>query len=181
MKDIYVFDVDDTLIDTRACIRAVDRDGHTVFRAGTKAFNAPDSTSRLLTPGLRWDFTEFISLDQIMSEPTRKPFETLKSLAADPRNVSDIYICTCRQARTMLWNWLALNGIKIPLTNIYCYDASTGLTSAEWKGKTVCSIARKYNQEDCVVHVWEDDKNFKESIFDELSLALIQYVDEPLD
>lgn len=179
--DIYVFDVDDTLIDTKACIRAIDANGNVVFRAGTKVFNAPDSTSRLLTPGLRWDFSEFESLDQILIEPTRKPFNILRELAAkDPNHV---YICTCRQKQYMLWKWLAMNDIHIPASNIMCYNAESGLSSADWKAEAVTKVAHLMNQgnESAYVHLWEDDTNFKEAILNSLSDSFIDCIDEPIN
>ena len=180
--DIYVFDVDDTLINTKACVRAVDSNGNIIFRAGTQTFNAPDSTARLLTPGLRWDFSEFESLEQIMSEPTREPFETLKELVAARKKV---FICTCRQNQHMLWKWLRRNNIKIPMERIMCYDASEGLSPADWKAYHITKVAHDLNNatgwsEQVVVHLWEDDQNFKDAIFEDLSLALIEYVDEPI-
>lgn len=181
--NIYVFDVDDTLIDTKACVRAVDAAGNIVFRAGTQTFNAPDSTSKLLTPGLRWDFSEFESLEQIMSEPKRAPFEKLKKLAADRKKV---YICTCRQKRHMLWKWLALNGIRIPIDHIMCYDASEGMSPADWKAYHITKVAHdianaNYWSTNVIVHLYEDDRNFKDAIFEDLSLAQINYIDEPID
>lgn len=175
---IHVFDVDDTLIDTQACIRAIDSEGNIVFRAGTKVFNAPDSTARLLTPGLKWDFTEFESLDQMMSEPKRAPFKRLMQEAAINRN--NCYICTCRQKRQMLWRWLTKNGIHIPIANIFCYDNTTGLSPADWKAETICSTAWKYDCGNVVVHIYEDDEHFKEAILEDLSLALINYVEETI-
>lgn len=181
--DIYVFDVDDTLIDTKACVRAVDAQGNIIFRAGTQTFNAPDSTSRLLTPGLRWDFSEFESLDQIMSEPHRKPFETLRALVESRKKV---FICTCRQNRHMLWKWLHKNGINIPIERIMCYDASEGMCPADWKAYHITKVAHDINNASgwsvqSIVHLFEDDRNFKDAIFEDLSLALIEYVDEPIN
>lgn len=181
--DIYVFDVDDTLIDTKACVRAVDAFGNVVFRAGTQTFNAPDSTSRLLSPGLRWDFSEFESLEQIMSEPSRTPFKKLKELVYDFKKV---YICTCRQNQHMLWKWLRKNGINVPIENIMCYDASEGMSPAEWKAYHITKVAHDINNASgwstqAIVHLYEDDQNFKDAIFEDLSLALIDYVDEPID
>lgn len=176
-NDIYIFDVDDTLIDTKACVRAVDANGNVVFRAGTKTFNAPDSTSRLLTPGLSWDFSEFESLDQILIEPTRKPFNILYELAAKCPN--DVYICTCRQKQYMLWKWLAMNDIHIPVKNIMCYNAESGLTSADWKAHAIYYVAIRYDNPN--IHIWEDDPDFKTAIFNKLSENLIDYVDEPIN
>lgn len=181
--DIYVFDVDDTLIDTKACVRAVDAFGNVVFRAGTRTFNAPDSTSRLLSPGLRWDFSEFESLEQIMSEPVRLPFRTLQNLSAARKK---IFICTCRQNRHMLWKWLQKNGINIPIERIMCYDASEGMSPADWKAYHITKVAHDINNASgwttqAKVHLYEDDQHFKDAIFEDLSLALIEYVDEPID
>lgn len=181
--DIYVFDVDDTLIDTKACVRAVDANGNVIFRAGTQIFNAPDSTSKLLTPGLRWDFSEFESLDQIMSEPHRKPFEILRTLIEARKKV---FICTCRQKRHMLWKWLHKNEIDIPIERIMCYDVSEGMCPADWKAYHITKVAYDINNASgwsvqSVVHLYEDDQNFKDAIFEDLGLAQIDYVDEPID
>lgn len=180
--DIYVFDVDDTLIDTKACVRAIDAEGNVIFRAGTQTFNAPDSTSRLLSPGLRWDFSEFESLEQIMSEPHRKPFEVLKALVEARKKV---FICTCRQQRHMLWKWLQRNGINVPIERIMCYDASENMRPADWKAyhitKIAVDITWAMDGQRPVVHLFEDDQNFKDAIFEDLSLAQIDYIDEPID
>ena len=182
-QHIYVFDVDDTLIDTKACVRAVDAYGNVIFRAGTQTFNAPDSTARLLSPNLRWDFSEFESLEQIISEPTRKPFEILKELVAARKKV---FICTCRQNRHMLWKWLHLNGIKIPIERIMCYNQAEGLCPADWKAYHITKVAHDLNNatgwsSPAIVHLYEDDANFKEAIFEDLALAQIEYVDEPIN
>ncbi len=140
MKTLYIFDVDDTLIDTKACIRAIDKDGNTVFRAGTKVFNAPDSTERLLQPGLTWDFTEFESLEQIMSEPKLPAFEALCRAVQDDEFV---IILTARQKWVMLHAWLVANGIDFPIDHIFCYDRSSKLNVPEWKGyvtRCLCKI-----------------------------------------
>lgn len=182
-QHMYVFDVDDTLIDTKACVRAIDANGNIIFRAGTKIFNAPDSTAQLLTPGLRWDFSEFESLDQMLSETLREPFETLKQLVDESQTV---YICTCRQNRHMIWKWLRRNGIDIPMERIMCYNASEGLSPADWKAYHITKVAHDLDNASnwptqTIVHLWEDDRNFKEAIFDDLSLALIEYVDESIN
>ena len=182
-QHIYVFDVDDTLIDTKACVRAVDAKGNIIFRAGTQTFNAPESTARLLTPGLSWDFSEFESLEQIFSEPLRNPFHILKDLSLNHKKV---YICTCRQDRHMLWKWLRTNGIEIPIERIMCYNESEGMCPADWKAYHITKVAHDLNNTagwstQTIVHLWEDDANFKEAIFEDLSLALIEYVDESID
>lgn len=153
MDFVYIFDVDDTLIATTACIRAIDETGKVVFKAGTKVFNAPDSTERLLRPGLTWDFSEFESLEQIMSEPAKPAFNYLKSLPAH----SKIYIITARQRQDMLHKWLRENNVHIGIDHIYCFDRSFDGTVAQWKGKIVDFIILKHPYHHLMI--FEDDYN----------------------
>lgn len=153
MEYVYIFDVDDTLIATTACIRAIDEKGEVVFKAGTKVFNAPNSTERLLRPGLSWDFSEFESLEQIMSEPTKPAFDYLKSLPAH----SKIYIITARQKQDMLHKWLLENNVCIGADHIYCFDRNFDGTVAQWKGKIVDSIITKHPCHSMMI--FEDDHN----------------------
>lgn len=153
MKKIYIFDVDDTLIDTKACIRAIDENGNEVFRAGTKVFNAPDSTERLLRPGLSWDFSEFESLEQIKSERTLEPFNVLMAVA----DKYPCYIITARQRNDMLHTWLNDAGIKIDIDNIFCFNRDYKGTVAHWKEETLLNIIMQEGAGE--VHIYEDDVN----------------------
>lgn len=153
MERVYIFDVDDTLINTTACIRAIDESGNVVFKAGTKVFNAPDSTERLLRPGLRWDFSEFESLEQIMLEPAKPAFDYLKSLPAH----SKIYIITARQRADMIQTWLLNNGVKLSLNQIYCLDRTYAGSVAQWKGKVMDEIIKDHPCRKMVI--FEDDYN----------------------
>lgn len=153
MERIYIFDVDDTLIATTACVCAVNPDGKIVFKAGTKVFNAPDSTERLLQPGLTWDFSEFESLEQLMIEPTKSAFDFLRNL----RSRSNVYIITARQKQAMLQQWLATKDININLNHIHCFDRNYGGTVAQWKGEVVDSIISEHPEHEVVI--FEDDPN----------------------
>lgn len=153
MESVYVFDVDDTLINTTACIRAIDESGNVVFKAGTKVFNAPDSTERLLRPGLYWDFSEFESLEQIMSEPTKPAFEYLRSLPAH----SKIYIITARQRADMIQTWLLNNGVELPIDRVHCLDRTYAGSVAQWKGEVIKGIIRSHPYHKMVI--FEDDLN----------------------
>ena len=156
VNNVYIFDVDDTLIDTKACIRAIDEHGRVVFKAGTKVFNAPDSTERLLRPGLAWDFTEFESFDQLMSEPLRKPFEILKSLNPEQNRIC---IATARQCYNELRRWLEVHGVDVNHIQIYCYNRYVP-TVAEWKGSLLADIICTTKSQDPIrVHIYEDDLN----------------------
>lgn len=180
MKDVYIFDVDDTLIDTTACVRAVDGTGKIVFKAGTKVFNAPDSTERLLEPGLQWDFSEFTSLHQMIREPHRPPFKVLSTLGENPDNRNKLFIVTARQARDMLYTWLHLEGIPINRNDIYCFDADQFKSVAEYKAHAVNNIIDRC-WGDCVVHIWEDDPHFRKAIVNACKSRGIDYVIESID
>lgn len=151
---IYIFDVDDTLIDTRACIRAVDESGQIIFRAGTKEFNNPKNAEQLLLPGLRWDFTEFESLEQICSEPTLPAFDVLKEVIKNKNN--SVHIITARQSIWMLHDWLWANGIPIEYSHIHCYDRDAGETVAQFKARTLTGIYEGSTYND--VYIYEDDE-----------------------
>lgn len=152
--NVYIFDVDDTLIDTKARIRAVDRDGNVCFTAGTKVFNAPDS-KRLLKPGQTWDFTEFESLEQLMSERKRNPFKLLQRLNP-ARNY--IFILTARQCELNLYTWLAKNGVDAGQVKVCCYDHRIP-TVAEYKAKTLASIISSISILGVPkIHILEDNK-----------------------
>ena len=86
----------------------------------------------------------------------------------------------------MLWKWLRTNGIEIPIERIMCYNESEGMCPADWKAYHITKVAHDLNNAagwstQTIVHLWEDDANFKEAIFEDLSLALIEYVDESID
>lgn len=152
--NIYIFDVDDTLIDTKARIRAVDHNGNVCFTAGTKVFNSPDS-KRLLKPGQTWDFTEFESLEQLMSERKRKPFELLKRL--NPV-YNHIFIITARQCKPNLYKWLSQNGIDTKQVKVYCYDHHSP-TVAEYKAQMLTSIVSSVSALGAPkVHILEDNE-----------------------
>lgn len=159
MKELFIFDVDDTLINTKACIRAM-LDGEVIFKVGTKVYNAPESAEQLLRPGMTWDFTEFESLEQIASEQTLPAFEELKALAKIWPN--QIYIITARQNHRMLHDWLFMNGINIPYENVRCFDYTQNYNVAAWKANELKSIIDKYQSTE--VHLWEDDANNRRAI-----------------
>lgn len=153
MNELFIFDVDDTLINTKACIKAV-LDGEVIFKVGTKVFNAPESAEQLLRPGMTWDFSEFESLEQIVSEQKLPAFESLKALAEIfPKQ---IYIITARQNRKMLHDWLFMNGMNLPYENIRCFD-STQSNVAAWKAQELKQIIKEHSANE--VHIWEDDAN----------------------
>lgn len=153
MEPVYIFDVDDTLINTTACIRAIDEAGNIVFKAGTKVFNAPDSTERLLRPGLHWDFSEFKSLEQIMSEPTKPAFDFLKNLPT----FAKIHIVTARQWADMIQLWLYRNGVALSPWQIHCLDRNYAGSVAQWKGKVMDEIIKDHPYHEMVI--FEDDFN----------------------
>lgn len=161
MKTIYVFDVDDTLIATTACIRAIDKNGNVAFRAGTKIFNAPDSTERLLRPGLSWDFSEFESLDQLKSEPKKISFDVLKELSTDPQKVPTIHIVTARQRQDIIYEWLKSEGVTILFKNIHCLDRNYQGSVAQWKADVVNELI---SIDPTTVHLFEDDINNQKAI-----------------
>jgi hypothetical protein len=153
-KTIYIFDVDDTLIATTACVRALDRNGREVFRAGTKVFNAPDSTEKFLSPGMRWDFTEFESLEQILKEPTLPAFEILKSLGA---GITNAHIVTARQKKEMLYDWLREKGVNILYKNIHTFDTNKYSTVAQFKAAVVNQLQYWNQQDEVNMMIFEDD------------------------
>lgn len=177
MKHIYIFDVDDTLIDTKACIRAIDDKGSVVFKAGTKVFNAPDSTDRLLSPGLKWDFTEFESLEQLMKEKIREPFEQLKVLAND--NI--VYVITARQCNQALLNWMKWNGVNTDNVQIRCFDHDYP-TVYQWKAHVLGDIIErdKAFDGDTLVHIWEDDSYNKKAMMATCQKKGVMGVIEPI-
>lgn len=153
MKTLYIFDVDDTLINTQACVRAIDANGNILFRAGTKVFNAPNSTERLLTTGMTWDFSEFESYDQLIKEPHLHAMDVLKSQIG-----RDIHIITARQCHEELYAWLyGYEGVDIKRENIHCYDRNYPGTVAEWKASVLDRIISQCQPSE--VEIYEDDEN----------------------
>jgi hypothetical protein len=164
MRTIYIFDVDDTLINTQACVIARDRQGREVFRVGTQTFNRPDSAERLLSPGLTWDFSEFESLEQLFNEPVLPPFKTLSTI----RDCKDVHIITARQCKSALYDWLHENFIGIRYNNIHCYDASKYEKVSDFKAATVKVIYQKA-QEKVEWHIYEDDEENLNAMCDMIS------------
>lgn len=165
-KDLYIFDVDDTLIDTTAKVRIVNVYNQIVARVGTKTYNAPKTAERLLDKGLRFDYSEFNSLEQIMKEPKRTPFTSLISAAATKGD--RCYIITAREDRNMLWLWLKSNGVNIPADNIIVNER-VDLELAEWKKRKLYGICAQVHNPDfhnLNIKIWEDDEACRQAMME---------------
>lgn len=165
MKTLYIFDIDDTLIDTKACVRLVDEDGIIVARFGTKVYNGAVNTEALLQPGCRLDYSEFESLEQMKSEPTKPAMDILQSL----KNMEDVYIITARRNRRMLYTYFHYLGIDIPEDHIRTNNEGVK-NVASWKASILRSLIDQYDK----AEIYEDDLNNIDHM-----AAICLYLDKP--
>lgn len=153
---VYIFDVDDTLINTKACVRMVDNRGIVRATLSSRKYNEHYSTSDLLYNRLTPDYSEFNSLEILRKEQKRGVFSILEELSSlCPENV---YIITSRDARDTIYIWLEECGVILPLENIYTNELSP-LPLGEWKAEKMMGIVSKYPPAyKTYVRVWEDNE-----------------------
>lgn len=154
---IHIFDIDDTLIATKAQVIIKDSKGNEIGRLGSHAFNLHQENpleAGMVLENATYDFSEFESLKQLTTEPILPAMAVLRSL--DPCS-EQTYIVTARQKQGLIWQWLhdTVSDALIPFTNIFCYDRESGLSVAEWKAEVVKHIIENSDKTD--IHIHEDN------------------------
>lgn len=147
---IYIFDIDNTLIDTTARIRVTDSSGRVLYYHGSKVYGRDLSHTVSY-----YDYTEFHSLAKLLQEPKRPAWNRLAELHAAG---ADIYIITAREGRGLIKDWLNLNGIHLLPDHIYTNEL-TGQPICDWKADKVREIIRKHPAEALNIHIWEDEED----------------------
>lgn len=157
VKHIYVFDVDNTLIQTTAKIRLVDGEG-VVVRTFDSDYLDQRKTAPKLPPGTRYDFSEFFSPQQLYREPKLPLFQ---KLVQKTQNGRDCYILTAREGHGLISNWLHKNGVILLPDRIITNDQPRTPTPL-WKKEKLKEIIRNSRDEQfdlLKIHVYDDSPN----------------------
>lgn len=166
--DVYVFDVDDTLIDTTAQVLVKDHNGNILARLGSRTYNERENlkTEEFFQPGIHFDYSEFDSLEKLCREPKRITFYLLENLVRRKKN-RDTFILTARNNQAILGQWLESNHIHLPGSHIITGGnkiqySSTGI----WKREQLLSeLSSIYSGYDLLrIHIYEDDENCRSEL-----------------
>lgn len=118
MDKIFVFDLDNTLIDTQAKVRVLNSNGDVIDRLDSKFYN-----DNVKHNGKTLDFSEFDDPYQLLSEPELPAMECLINCLQKYPNQT--YILTARQDPYIIRNWALLKGLyELKFKNIQCVDFS---------------------------------------------------------
>lgn len=157
---IYIFDIDDTLIDTQAKVRVLSRSSEIIERLGTQFHN-----SHVYEENVNLDFVEFEDLDQLLSEKELPAMACLEwCLENDPDHT---FILTARQCKDVIFKWLQLKGLgNIIYNNIRCTDQfkTTAIAKASHTQEMITKNLKpahtcEKESEYPMVFLWEDDVN----------------------
>lgn len=186
MKHIFIFDVDDTLIDTKAKVLVRDANGKVIDEVGTMVHNNRQNKGELGSYTL--DYSQFESLDQILSEPKLPAWRELQYVTKRISEVvgttyefANISLCTARQNKQMLKDWLDYSGIREYRVNIHSVDFGRTKTTAEGKALYINELIDEYDGENLRFHIWEDNadniKAMREAIWARSSENIDRYID----
>lgn len=172
MKPIYIFDIDNTLIDTRAQVKPIYPNGTTKYYNSTE-FNAMDSYQlRRDNHKVTIDFSEFDSLEQLLKEPfIEKNWNLLKEVYSSGHI---IFLLTSRYNPNEIFEWLCHNQMFIKKDKIL-----TRLDHPQYKN----TISKQFKK-DMVFHildtygtsvVWvEDDISAIEGVVKDIRYGIYQ-------
>lgn len=154
-KTSFVFDLDNTLIDTTAMV-SVFENGKIKDKINAQHYNKIHEIPTINEH--QYDFGEFDSLEKLISENWTSPemHNIFKTCAHNHPNST--FICTARSNPEMIYQWLKFNYLWIPLQNIVC--KFPGEMTSQWKYKAIKYIARISEE----IYVWEDDHVFIEKM-----------------
>lgn len=186
MKHIFIFDVDDTLIDTKAKVLVRDTNGKVIDEVGTMVHNNRQNKGELGSYTL--DYSQFESLDQILSEPKLPAWRELQYVTKRISGVvgttyefANISLCTARQNKQMLKDWLDYSGIREYRVSIHSVDFGRTKTTAEGKALYINELIDEYDGENLRFHIWEDNvdniKAMREAICARSSENIDRYID----
>lgn len=157
---IYIFDIDDTLIDTQAKVRVLSRSGEILERLGTQFHN-----SHIYEENANLDFSEFEDLDQLLSEKDLPAMGCLEwCLENDPDHT---FILTARQCKDVIFKWLQMKGLEnIRYNNIICAGTFNTMAMAKACHTKKMIIKNLEPVHTCekeseypMIFLWEDDVN----------------------
>lgn len=148
----YVFDLDNTLIDTYSCVIAsyMENGEYITRRIPSKEYNARESWI-----GCDLDFSEFNDINALIGE-TKLPVFYLFWGLANSHNKDNVFICTSRENVKMIHQWLEKFNVCIPITNIFTMDPLIHNNTAQLKADTIKFLAKRYDE----ILVWEDEERF---------------------
>lgn len=148
-KKLYIFDFDNTLIDTK--IAHIKKNGMNIFDA--RGYNNVESRSAIRNTDL--DYSDFNSLDILMKEKKTSIFYILKSLS---RLTQNIFIVTGRKKQSIIKTWFLKNHIDIDPAHIMCYSGIGTTSSHKYLStqKILSSFINKYNPIEDVL-IFEDN------------------------
>lgn len=155
----YIFDIDNTLIDTQAKVIIKNSIGEPIRRLSSKEYNSRANNFGYNMHDI--DFAEFDSLSQLLQERKLPTFYTLKDLYKTHTG-KNIFICTCRENIRMIKEWLRVFDIDLPITNIVTFDPRIFKTGTDVKQFTVRYLASRYDE----LHIWEDEHKFIDVMID---------------
>lgn len=165
MNKIFVFDLDNTLIDTQAKVRVLNSNGDVIDRLDSKFYN-----DNVKHNGKTLDFSEFDDPYQLLSEPELPAMECLINCLQKYPNQT--YILTARQDRNIIHLWALYKGLhKMRLDNIQCVDFNQYNDTHIAKVEYIKSWISDRTQ----VFFWDDDALNIEAAFK----ALIDVVINP--
>lgn len=148
---IYIFDVDNTLIDTKAQVKVYDRStGHLLHSLDSKGYNEYQKDGIRNGENLYIDFGEFNSIDILRRERTLPLFRKLRRLVA--QEPSQVYIITNRARPEIIYDWLRGRRIPIKLDHIHCLPTG-GVRKT--KGEVLREILLERGEDRALVY--EDD------------------------
>lgn len=162
---VHVFDIDNTLINTKAKVRLINvRSDEVIAELSSQEYNN-FSMDEVLGADIVIDFSEFNSLPMLLKEEKTILWVALEEAVA---NKDYVYIITARGDSNLISTWLSINKTAVPRENIFCYGEPVQEpfnTSSEviyrpsvrsWKAEVLANII-KHRFDD--IKVYEDDKN----------------------
>lgn len=152
MDKIFVFDLDNTLIDTQSKVRVLDSNGNVIDRLDSRFYN-----DNVKHDGKTLDFSEFDDLCQLLSEPELPTMECL--IHCLNKYPEQTYILTARQDPYIIHNWAIVKGLYgLAFKNIKCVDFNQYDATHEAKVEYIKSWISSNTQ----VFFWDDDaRNIK--------------------
>lgn len=149
----YIFDLDNTLIDTQAKVKILDKEGKVCDELNSQQYNK-FGREFIIKENYTLDFTEFESLEQLMKEPLLPLFKKLKEIR-DTEGEQNIFICTARNKPWMIWNWLTEHDIYIPKQNILCKFPEEA--TEDHKARSVRNLSRIFDY----LIIYEDEDQYR--------------------
>lgn len=149
----YVFDLDNTLIDTQAKVKIRDKEGNICDEFNSQQYNK-FGHEFAVKENYTLDFSEFESLEQLMKEPLLPLFKTLKKIH-DTEGEKNIFICTARNKPWMIWNWLTEHGVFIPKQNVLCKFPEEA--TEDHKARSVRNLSRIFDY----LIIYEDEDQYR--------------------